>query len=112
VVREFRNLLFLAAVASSFCSGQRLQSRLTNRDIVELVSLGFSDGVILDKIQSTQAVDFDTSIQELKNLKQANVSDAVIRAMINARGMIAQARHQRVAFLRLLPACRVNLACI
>jgi hypothetical protein len=55
---------------------------MTNQDVVELVSLGFSDGVIIDKIRTAQGSDFDTSIPALEELKAAKVSDVVIRAMI------------------------------
>jgi len=68
----------------SSCSGQQLTSRMENQDVIDMVSLGLSDAVIIDKIHTTQVTDFDTSVAALRVLKAGKVSDAVIRAMINA----------------------------
>jgi PDZ domain len=78
-------LLCLSLLVSSLWGSQKLQSRMTNQDVIELVSLGFSDGVIIDKIRTAQGSEFDTSIPALKDLQAAKVSDAVIRAMIDAQ---------------------------
>jgi hypothetical protein len=56
---------------------------LTNADIISMTSLGLSDPVIVEKIRSTTAKRFDTSLEGLRALKVAHVSDAVIRIMIN-----------------------------
>ena len=51
-----------------------------------MTSSGLSDEVIIAKIRSTSGADslkFDTSVEGLKALKAANVSDAVIKVMIN-----------------------------
>ena len=51
-----------------------------------MVSMGLSDDVIIAKIRSMRDADalkFDTSIDGLKALKAGNVSDAVIKVMIN-----------------------------
>ena len=69
---------------TSFCIGQQLISRVDNQDVIDMVGLGLSDDVIIDKIHATQATDFDTSVVALRTLKAAKVSDAVIRAMINS----------------------------
>jgi hypothetical protein len=63
--------------------GQQLPHRITNQDVIDMVSLGLSDEVIIDKIHATDATDFDTDVSGLKALKLGNVSDAVIRAIIN-----------------------------
>jgi hypothetical protein len=65
-------------------NAQKPTSRLTNQDVIDLASLGFSDEVIIDKIHATEDADFETTVSGLKVLKAAKVSDAVIRAMINA----------------------------
>jgi hypothetical protein len=65
------------------CFGQQLAQRLTNQDVLDMVALGLSDDVIIDKIHATGASDFDTSVAALRTLKLGRVSDAVIRAMIN-----------------------------
>jgi hypothetical protein len=64
---------------------QQDEAKLTNADVIELVGLGFSNDVIIDKIYASPATDFDTSIRGLKALKAAKVSDAVIRVMINPK---------------------------
>ena len=69
---------------TSFCLGQQLTSRVGNQDVIDMVGLGLSDDVIIDKIHTTQATEFDTSVAALRTLKAAKVSDAVIRAMINS----------------------------
>jgi hypothetical protein len=72
-------------VAVCFALGQQRQltQRLTNQDVIDMVALGLSDDLIVDKIHATPASDFDTSITGLKTLKLHKVSDAVIRAMLN-----------------------------
>lgn len=56
---------------------------ITNRDVVELVSDGFSSDVIKAKIASSSC-QFDTSVEALKTLKKANVPQDVILAMLQA----------------------------
>jgi len=56
---------------------------LTNGSITEMKSLGLGDEVIVGKIK-TSTCNFDTSIAALKELKNAQVSDAVIQAMLAA----------------------------
>ena len=70
-------------------------SDLRNQDVVSMASIGLSDEVILDKIHSASATDFDTSIEGLKALKNAKVSDAVIRAMINPKAAFAPSTVQQ-----------------
>lgn len=62
---------------------------MTNADVIELCSLGLSDDVVVQKIGTSKAVAFDTSITGLKELKAAKVSDAVIRAMLTQESTIA-----------------------
>lgn len=85
----------LACVAAIACvtfvlpaCGQEPGKRLTNQDIIAMVKLGLSDDVIIAKIRATgsagaDAAAFDTSVDGLKALKDGNVSDAVIKVMIN-----------------------------
>jgi hypothetical protein len=56
---------------------------MTNGDVIEMVRLGFSDDIIIAKIRAVKVTKFDTSIAGLKALKAAQVSNAVIRVMIN-----------------------------
>lgn len=65
-----------------------MHKRFTNQDVINLVQLGLSDGVIIAKIraaaaQGAESVGFDTAPAALIALKAANVSDAVITVMIN-----------------------------
>jgi len=61
-------------------------SQMTNADVIELVGLGLSDEVVIDKIYASPTA-FDTSMTGLRALKAAKVSDAVIRVMINPQSM-------------------------
>ena len=87
-MRILRPLAILLAVllASPAFSQDTPAKRLTNQDIIEMTSLGLSDDVIIAKIRSATGADaskFDTSVDGLKALKAANVSDAVIKVIIN-----------------------------
>jgi hypothetical protein len=73
----------VCVLAATLCVGQQLSKKMSNQDVIEMVSLGLSDDVVIDKIHSGGDTDFDTGIDGLKALKAAKVSDAVIRAMIN-----------------------------
>jgi hypothetical protein len=56
---------------------------LTNDMVIKMAGVKLGDGVILDKIKTSQC-SFDTSTDALIKLKQAGVSDAVLQAMIAA----------------------------
>jgi hypothetical protein len=76
----------LSILLGAFGLTQDMAKRLTNQDIMDLVRLGISDDVVIAKIRSMNGADslkFDTSVDGLKALKAANVSDAVIKVMIN-----------------------------
>src|SRR5580698_1229723 len=76
--------LFLLLVTTAL--SQQLGKRITNKDVIDMVGLGVSDDVIISKIRSAAAggtLQFDTSVDGLKELKAAKVSDEVIKAMIN-----------------------------
>jgi hypothetical protein len=65
---------------------QQMSHRLSNQDIIDMVALGISDEVIISKIHSASKPEdlaFDTSAAGLKALKAGNVSDAVLKVMIN-----------------------------
>jgi hypothetical protein len=65
---------------------QDAAKKLTNQDVIDMVGLGLSDDVVIGKIQSSAASNslaLDTSIDGLKALKAAKVSDAVIKVMVN-----------------------------
>jgi hypothetical protein len=86
-MRELRYfVLILCVCAAPSARGQELNKRLTNQSVIEMVSLGLSDDLIIAKIRSMTDADdlkFDTSVDGLKALKDGKVSDAVIKVMIN-----------------------------
>ncbi len=87
---------FVWALAASLllvptARGQELTKRLDNQAIIDMVSLGLGDDVIIEKIRSANEPHFDTDVDGLKKLKEAKVSDPVIRAMINPRAVPAAA---------------------
>lgn len=59
------------------------KSALTNQDVIDLVKAGFSSDIVLAKIRSS-ACNFDTSLAAMKSLKNANVPDSVVLAMVQA----------------------------
>lgn len=75
-------IVIAMVLGASLCAGQQAPNTLTNMEIIEMVSLGLSNDLIVDKIHATDATDFDTSVEGLKSLKAANVPDTVIRAMV------------------------------
>ena len=65
---------------------QQLGKRITNKDVIDMAALGLSDDIIIAKIRSAAAggtLQFDTSVDSLKELKASKVSDEVIKVMIN-----------------------------
>ncbi len=89
------NTLLISNVAAS--QGTTVPPKpLSNSDVIEMVSIGLSDEVIIEKIQTTSANDFDTSIDGLKALKAAKVSDAVLKVMMNPHPSLTTARTGRI----------------
>ncbi len=81
-------LALLCLLLPGFGDDAGVRRRLTNQDIVAMVSAGISEDVILTKIRATSAsgsgaTSFDTSVDGLKALKAANVPDVIIKAMID-----------------------------
>ena len=74
--RIFPALFFVLLLASTSLS-QQLATRLTNKDVIDMVGLGLSDDVVISKIRSGAAggtLQFDTSVTGLKELKAAKVA--------------------------------------
>jgi hypothetical protein len=83
--------LFLLILPATW--SQQLGKRTTNKDVIDMAGLGISDDIIIAKIRSAAAggtLQFDTSIDSLKELKAAKVSDDVIKVMINPAPPAAQ----------------------
>jgi hypothetical protein len=64
---------------------------LTNRDVIDMVSMGLPDDIVSQRIQAAPATRFDLSVAGLKTLKVAKVPDSVIRTMLNPKASIAAA---------------------
>jgi hypothetical protein len=62
-------VMLVCVFGFSLCFGQQLAKKMGNQDVIAMVSLGLSDDVVIDKIHSAGATDFDTSIDALKTLK-------------------------------------------
>src|SRR5690242_10132341 len=61
--------------------GERLPSKLTTKDVLEMHAARLSDDVVAEKIKASTC-DFDTSPSVLAQLKAAGVSEPLILAMI------------------------------
>jgi hypothetical protein len=57
---------------------------MTNPDVLALASAGLSDDIIIAKIHASPQTSFDTSVEGLKALKAAGLSNAVIHSMVVA----------------------------
>jgi hypothetical protein len=64
------------------CEAKKVNTSLTNKDVIDLKNSGISDDVIVAKIKAS-ACHFDTSVDDLKALKAAGISDAVMFAMVD-----------------------------
>ena len=72
------------SVAQNVSNNGTKKEILTNADMIELTKLGLSEATIIEKIRHSQHR-FDTSVDALRQLKEAQVSDAVIREMISSQ---------------------------
>jgi len=80
---------FIAAfLAFTMANAQPPPKALSNDDVIQMVALGLADDVIIEKIRSAKT-DFDTSVDGLKMLKAAKVTDTVLKIMINPAGASA-----------------------
>ena len=81
-------LCFLLILPAFSEDGPGVRRRLTNQDVMAMVSSGISEDVILAKIRAASAggsgaTNFDTSVEGLRALKAANVPDSIVKAMID-----------------------------
>src|SRR5260370_19497605 len=82
--------LFLLLASATW--SQQLGKRITNKDVIDMTAVGLSDDLIIAKIRGAAAggtLQFDTSVDSLKELKAAKVSDEVIKVMINPAPLAA-----------------------
>lgn len=80
-----------ATPAKSAPSKTAQSKKMTNKDVIDMVGLGLPDDVVIDKIQSATGTNFDTSVVGFKALKAANISNDVIRVMVNPHSTAAPA---------------------
>jgi S1-C subfamily serine protease len=80
------SVLFVATMAMA----QTQTKPLSNDDVIQMVSLGFSDEVIIEKIHTATTTDFDTSVAGLKLLKENKVSDSVLKAVMTPHPAVPQ----------------------
>jgi hypothetical protein len=59
------------------------EEKLTNASVIEMHKLEFGDSVVVEKIKNSTCA-FDVSLDALKQLKDAGISDPIIQAMIAA----------------------------
>ena len=69
---------FVASPTNTFA---QVQETVTNQVILEMVKNGFSEAIVIAKINASRA-SFDTSSATLQELKKNGVSDAIILAMM------------------------------
>ncbi len=72
----------LLALLLFSCIFSFAQEKMTNQSILDLIDLGFGSEVISAKINSSQT-NFDTSIAQLKVLKEKGVSPDILALMID-----------------------------
>src|ERR1700687_3301620 len=82
LVIRLTRMLTVCMLATSMCLGQQVVKKMTNEDITAMVALGLTDDVIIGQVHAAGATALATSVAGLTALKQAKVSDAVMRAMI------------------------------
>lgn len=109
-----KTLLIMLAALSISTTAFAQHEKLTNQSILDMIELGFSEDVILTKIKTSE-VDFDTSIDALKILKNKGASDAIIMSIMNGdkkqgekNGEIAETRtgiyiHNDGQYTKILP---------
>ncbi len=83
-----RRVVLVAVVCiCMMCAGPAFAQHkaMTNQDVIDMVGFGLGDDVVIEKIRTAEATSFDTSLDGLKALKAAKVSDAVIKVVVNPK---------------------------
>lgn len=83
-MKTFIRGLLIAIACIHLGAGLVRAEELSNASILEMKQLGFSEGLIIEKIQASQC-SFDLSIKALKELKAANIPEGVMTAMFAAK---------------------------
>lgn len=85
-----KKFLFICLLWSMFClaANQTIFAQqdetMTNSEVILLVKAGLNKSIIIDKIRASKT-SFDLSTDALISLKQANVPDDVVTAMLEAK---------------------------
>jgi hypothetical protein len=87
---------------------QSAHAPLRNEDVLTLVGAGLSDEAVIAKIAGS-AVNFDTSPEALRGLKERGVADAVIVQMLLAAGARGTAPRKAVSPVNIPPGTPVEL---
>ena len=104
MVRSIRALVGLIAILVFPYAVCPQQPRpLTNKDVSELLNAGLSSEVVIAKIKSSPC-SFETSPEQLKELKAANVPDGVILAMVQCSSSPAPPPSSEEPAIRILHA--------
>lgn len=69
-------------MSTSVASLPNAPETLTNASIIEMVKLGFGESLVIEKIKQSKR-NFDTSMNGLRQLKAAQISDTLIAVMMN-----------------------------
>jgi hypothetical protein len=77
----FAVILAIPCLAQQFTAAALAHQPLTNENIVTLAKAGFDELFILQLVRSSRT-NFDTSVQGLVGLKQAGVSEELIKLMV------------------------------
>jgi len=81
--RSFLHIVFAAAL--TLLPTVAAAEQMTNGDVLKLHAAGFGEGVIIDKIRTTEP-GFDTSVEALIRLKEMGVPQAVLLEILQASG--------------------------
>lgn len=71
----------ISLAAFSIAAQEVQQSKLTNKDVIEMSKSGTAEAIILAKINNSQT-NFDTAPAALQELKTLGISDAIVLAMV------------------------------
>lgn len=82
-MKHFLLTLFLSF---TLLTGYSQKEKLTNQSVLDMIEIGFDEGVIVAKIKSSLNT-FNTSIDSLKQLKEKGVSNEILKAMLEAAKM-------------------------
>lgn len=88
-----KTLLILLFITLPFVYSFAQEEVLTNQSIIDMVELGFSEDIIVTKLK-VSSCNFDTSIDQLKKLKESGVSTDVIKTMIEVHNQVITAEQE------------------